>query len=82
EPFIRLIRENKGLYRLPNPNIIVGSNFCDIGFELDNHVKRLIIFSALDNLVKGAAGQGVQCLNILLGIDERTGLEVQGFHPM
>ncbi|MFH0749164.1 MAG: N-acetyl-gamma-glutamyl-phosphate reductase [Candidatus Bathyarchaeota archaeon] len=82
EPFIRLIRENKGLYRLPNPNIIVGSNFCDIGFELDNHVKRLILFSALDNLVKGAAGQGVQCLNILLGIDEKTGLEAQGFHPM
>ena len=82
EQFIRLVRENKGLYRLPNPNIVVGSNFCDIGFELDNRVKRMIILSALDNLTKGAAGQGVQCLNILLGIDERTGLEFQGFHPM
>jgi len=82
EPFVRLVRENKGLYRLPNPNIVIGSNYCDIGFELDNHVNRMIILAAIDNLVKGAAGQGVQCLNILLGIDERTGLEVQGFHPM
>ena len=82
EPFIRLIRESQGLYRLPNPNIVLGSNFCDIGFELDSHLNRLIILSALDNLTKGAAGQGVQCLNILLGIDERTGLELQGFHPM
>ncbi|UCH38010.1 MAG: N-acetyl-gamma-glutamyl-phosphate reductase [Candidatus Bathyarchaeota archaeon] len=82
EPFIRLIREAKGLYRLPNPNIVIGSNFCDIGFELDNHINRLIVFSAIDNLVKGAAGQGVQCLNIILGIDEKTGLEAQGFHPM
>jgi N-acetyl-gamma-glutamyl-phosphate/LysW-gamma-L-alpha-aminoadipyl-6-phosphate reductase len=82
EPFIRLIRETKGLYRLPNPNIVIGSNFCDIGFELDNHVNRMIVLSAIDNLIKGAAGQGVQCLNILLGIDEKTGLESQGFHPM
>jgi len=82
EPFIRLIRENDGLYRLPNPNIVLGSNFCDIGFELDNHLQRMVILSAIDNLVKGAAGQGVQCLNILLGIDEKTGLDVSGFHPM
>ncbi|MFH0897106.1 MAG: N-acetyl-gamma-glutamyl-phosphate reductase, partial [Candidatus Bathyarchaeota archaeon] len=57
-------------------------NFCDIGFELDDHVRRMIILSAIDNLTKGAAGQAVQCLNILLGIDEKTGLEIQGFHPM
>lgn len=82
EPFIRLIRDNKGLYRLPNPNIVVGSNFCDIGFELDDHINRMIILSAIDNLTKGAAGQAVQCLNIQLGIDEKTGLETHGFHPM
>lgn len=82
EPFVRLVRDNKGLYRLPNPSIVVGSNFCDIGFELDDRAKRMVILSAIDNLTKGAASQGVQCLNILLGIDERTGLELQGFHPM
>ena len=82
EPFIRLVRDNKGLYRLPNPNIILGSNFCDVGFELDDHANRMIILSAIDNLMKGAASQGVQCLNIMLDIDERTGLKEPGFHPM
>jgi len=61
---------------------VVGSNFCDIGFELDSRVNRLVAFSAIDNLVKGAAGQGIQCLNIMLGIDEKTGLEHPGFHPV
>ncbi len=82
EPFIRLVRDNQGLYRLPNPNIVLGSNFCDVGFELDDHAKRMIILTAMDNLTKGAASQGVQCLNIMLGIDERTGLGETGFHPM
>jgi N-acetyl-gamma-glutamyl-phosphate/LysW-gamma-L-alpha-aminoadipyl-6-phosphate reductase len=72
----------KSLYRFPNPNIIIGSNYCDLGFEIDNHFNHLIIFSAIDNMVKGGAGQGVQCLNIILGLDEQTGLEYTGFHPM
>jgi N-acetyl-gamma-glutamyl-phosphate/LysW-gamma-L-alpha-aminoadipyl-6-phosphate reductase len=82
EPFIRLVRDMKGLYQLPNPSIILGSNFCDIGFELDKRVKRLIILSALDNILKGAAGQAVQCFNIILGVDEKTGLKHPGFHPV
>jgi len=60
----------------------MGTNFCDIGFELDPHANRLVLFSALDNMVKGASGQGVQCLNILMGLDESTGLKSTGFHPM
>jgi N-acetyl-gamma-glutamyl-phosphate/LysW-gamma-L-alpha-aminoadipyl-6-phosphate reductase len=82
EPFVRLVRDRKGLYQLPDPKIVVGSNFCDIGFEIDDHADRLVLFSAIDNLMKGASGQGVQCLNIMLGIDERTALETPGFHPM
>jgi len=82
EPFIRLVRFLKGLYRLPDPKVVVGSNFCDIGFEPDPHSDRLVVFSAIDNMMKGAAGQGVQCLNIVLGVDEKTGLEGAGFHPM
>jgi N-acetyl-gamma-glutamyl-phosphate/LysW-gamma-L-alpha-aminoadipyl-6-phosphate reductase len=82
EPFIRFVRYQKGLYQLPDPKIVVGTNFCDIGFELDSHVNRLIVFSAIDNIMKGAAGQGVQCLNVILGVDEKTGLESTGFHPM
>jgi N-acetyl-gamma-glutamyl-phosphate reductase len=46
------------------------------------YVGALVVLSAIDNLVRGAAGEGVQCLNIALGIDERTGLQSMGFHPM
>jgi len=82
EPFIRLVKYKKGLYKLPDPKVVTGTNFCDIGFELDSRANRLVILSAIDNMMKGAAGQGVQCLNIMLGIDEKTGLENAGFHPM
>ncbi|HID91056.1 TPA: N-acetyl-gamma-glutamyl-phosphate reductase [Candidatus Bathyarchaeota archaeon] len=80
EPFIRVYRARRGVYRLADPKIVVGSNFCDISFELAPD--RLIILSAIDNLVKGAAGQAVQDWNIMLGIDERTGLEFPGLHPI
>jgi N-acetyl-gamma-glutamyl-phosphate reductase len=53
---------------------VKGSNYCDIGFELDKRTNRLILISAIDNLVKGAAGQAVQNMNIMLGLDETTGL--------
>lgn len=81
EPFIRLVREVKGIYRYPDPKIVLGSNFCDIGFELDERLSRVVIMSAIDNLIKGAAGQAVQNFNIMLGIDEQTGLENPGYHP-
>ena len=82
EPFIRLVKYHKGPYQLPDPKVTMGTNFCDIGFEIDEHANRLLLFSALDNMCKGASGQGVQCLNILMGIDETTGLKSTGFHPM
>ncbi len=82
EPFIRFVRDHKGLYRFPDPKIVIGSNYCDIGFELDNHTNRLVILSAIDNLMKGAAGTAVQNLNLLLGIDERIGLQHIGLHPV
>jgi len=82
EPFVRLVKYKKGLHRLPDPKVVMGTNFCDIGFELDPHTNRLVILSAIDNIMKGAAGQGVQCLNVVLGVDEKTGLESMGFHPM
>lgn len=82
EPFIRFVKYQKGICQLPDPKVTVGTNFCDIGFEIDERTNRLLLFSALDNMVKGASGQGVQCLNILMGIDETTGLKSTGFHPM
>jgi N-acetyl-gamma-glutamyl-phosphate/LysW-gamma-L-alpha-aminoadipyl-6-phosphate reductase len=82
EPFIRLVKYQKGPCQLPDPKITLGTNFCDIGFEIDEHTNRLLMFSAIDNMCKGASGQGVQCLNLLMGIDETTGLKSAGFHPM
>jgi len=82
EPFIRFVKYQKGAYQLPDPKVTVGTNFCDLGFELDPRANRLVLFSAIDNMVKGASGQGVQCLNILMGLDETTGLKSTGFHPM
>jgi len=81
EPFIRLVSDKKGLYGLPNPKVTVGTNFCDIGFDIDAHSQRLVLFSALDNLTKGAAGAAVQCFNIMASLDERTGLNLVGLHP-
>jgi N-acetyl-gamma-glutamyl-phosphate/LysW-gamma-L-alpha-aminoadipyl-6-phosphate reductase len=81
DPFVRMVSDKKGLYGLPNPKVTVGTNFCDIGFEIDTHARRLVVMSALDNLTKGAAGQAVQCFNIMLDLDERTGLNLPGLHP-
>ncbi|MEM3071830.1 MAG: N-acetyl-gamma-glutamyl-phosphate reductase [Candidatus Bathyarchaeia archaeon] len=82
EPFIRFIKDREGIYQLPNPKILVGSNYCDIGFEVDEHSNRLVLFSAIDNLMKGAAGQGIQCMNIMYNLEEKTGLIEPGLHPV
>jgi N-acetyl-gamma-glutamyl-phosphate/LysW-gamma-L-alpha-aminoadipyl-6-phosphate reductase len=70
ERFVRLIRDKKGLYKFPDPKFLVGSNFCDIGFDLDEDNHRLIALSASDNLMKGAAGSAVQNMNVMCGFDE------------
>ncbi len=82
EPFIRLIKQPIGNYRLPDPKAVVGSNFCDIGFVLDEEIPRVVILSALDNLIKGAAGSAVQCMNIMLGLEETRGLMIPAAHPI
>jgi N-acetyl-gamma-glutamyl-phosphate/LysW-gamma-L-alpha-aminoadipyl-6-phosphate reductase len=82
EPFIRFVRDRKGVYRFPDPKIIIGSNFCDIGFEIENQKKRLVIMSAIDNLVKGAAGTAIQNMNLMFNLDERSGLWHPGLHPV
>lgn len=80
EPFIRMVKYRKGLYQLPDPKVVVGTNYCDIGFMLDSHVERIVLLSAIDNIVRGASGQAVQCMNIIYGLDEKTGLGLIGFH--
>ncbi len=75
EPFIRIVRSQKGVFRYPEPKIVQGTNYCDIGFELDPNSNRLVVFTAIDNLMKGAAGSALQCLNVMMGCEETKGLE-------
>ncbi len=82
EPFIRIVRAREGVHRYPEPKLVAGTNYCDIGFEKDPRGNRLVVMSAIDNLMKGAAGQAVQAFNIMHGIPETTGLEFPGLHPI
>lgn len=81
EPFVRLIIARKGIHRVPDPKILDGTNFCDIGFELDPESGRVVVMAALDNLVKGTAGHALQALNVSMEWDERLGLGFTGLHP-
>ena len=65
----------KGLYKYPDPKLLVGSNFCDIGFAYDKSASRLVLMSSSDNLIKGAAGQAIQNMNVMFGLEETAGLE-------
>ncbi len=82
EPFVRIVKERSGIHRYPEPKLLAGTNFCDIGFERDPMSNRLVVMSAIDNLMKGAAGQAVQAFNIMHGLDETGGLEFPGLHPI
>lgn len=82
EPFIRIVKEGEGNYRFPEPKILSGTNFCDIGFEMDTVSNRLVVIAAIDNLVKGTAGQAVQAMNLMFGFPETRGLEFPGLHPI
>jgi LysW-gamma-L-alpha-aminoadipyl-6-phosphate/LysW-L-glutamyl-5-phosphate reductase len=82
EPFIRIVKDREGIYRYPEPKLLIGTNYCDIGFEKDQNSNRLVVISAIDNLMKGAAGQALQAFNIMFGFDETTGLDFPGLHPV
>ncbi len=71
--FVRLVKGS------PDINSVKTTNFCDIGFAVRGH--QVVVFSAIDNLVKGAAGQAVQNMNLMFGLDEKTGLMLVGTNP-
>lgn len=77
EPFVRVLPAGQ----IPDINHVRGSNFCDIGWVMDDRTGNLLIVSAIDNLVGGTAGMGVQCMNIRFGLDERAGLKLPGMAP-
>ena len=81
EPFVRLVRARRGVHRVPDPRILDGTNYCDVGFAFDELTGRVVALAALDNLVKGTAGHAVQALNLALGFPEATGLGFTGLHP-
>lgn len=81
EAFVRVVKDRSGVHRYPEPRHLAGTNFCDVGFERDPNSNRIVAISALDNLMKGAAGQAVQNLNIMHGIAEQAGLEFAGLYP-
>ena len=70
EYFVRLTED-----KLPETKWVKGSNYCDIGLKVDKRTNRVIVVGAIDNLVKGAAGQAVQNMNLMFGFDEKTGID-------
>jgi N-acetyl-gamma-glutamyl-phosphate/LysW-gamma-L-alpha-aminoadipyl-6-phosphate reductase len=81
EPFVRIVKEMSGLHRLPDPSLLAGTNYCDVGFVRDPESNRLVVVAAIDNLVKGAAGQALQAFNLMTGNPETLGLEFPGLYP-
>ena len=77
EPFIRVL--DYGLY--PNIKHVRGTNFCDIGLKVNERTNTLIIVTTIDNLVKGASGQAVHNMNIMMGFDEKTALDAIALFP-
>lgn len=77
EYFVRLFSRGE----LPQTKGVSGSNFCDIGLKVDQRTGKIIIVSAIDNLIKGAAGQAVQNMNLLFNLKENSGLEQMPLWP-
>jgi N-acetyl-gamma-glutamyl-phosphate reductase len=77
EPFVRLLPPG----RFPNVRNVRGSNFCDIGVYADPRTGRAVVVTAIDNLVKGASGQAIQNMNLMMGFDETEGLKFAGLFP-
>ena len=81
EPFVRIVKEKRGVYRYPEPKNLSGTNFAEIGFEVDEQSGRVVVISAIDNLMKGAAGSAIQSMNLMFGMKETSGLDFVGLHP-
>lgn len=82
EPFVRIAKSRRGIHRYPEPKILTGSNICDVGFAADPQNTHIVVIAAIDNLMKGAAGNAVQTMNVMFGWPETLGLEFAGLHPL
>jgi N-acetyl-gamma-glutamyl-phosphate/LysW-gamma-L-alpha-aminoadipyl-6-phosphate reductase len=81
EPFVRIVHDKTGLHRHPEPRLLAGTNYADVGWEYDPATGRAVLLCALDNLGKGAAGSAVQCMNLMCGFEETTALTFGGIYP-
>ncbi len=81
KPFVRIVHEKSGVFRHPEPRVVAGTNYADVGWEYDPETGRAVLLCAIDNLGKGAAGSAVQCMNLMCGFDETDGLTFGGFYP-
>ena len=77
EKFVRVLEKDV----CPQTKWVEGSNYVDVNFKIDERTGRVIVMGALDNLVKGAAGQAVQNMNLVFGLDESTGLDLVPMFP-
>ncbi len=82
EPFVRIVHEQAGIYRHPEPKLLAGTTLADVGWDYDPGSGRLVLLAAIDNLGKGAAGTAVHCLNLMMGWHETTALHFTGLHPI
>jgi len=82
EPFVDIVAGGGGVYRYPEPKTVAGTNRAEVGFALDPSNGRVVVISAIDNVMKGAAGQAVHAANVALGIEETAGLNFRGLHPV
>ncbi len=76
ERFVRLLEGG-----MPNPRHVRGANYCDLAVHVDTRTGWVVTVSAIDNLIKGAAGQAIQAMNLMLGYPEETGLLAPGIYP-
>lgn len=81
QPFVRIVHDQNSIHRDPEPRLLAGTNYADVGWEYDPATGRAALLCALDNLGKGAAGSAVQCMNLMCGFEETTGLTFGGFYP-
>ncbi|MDX2136784.1 MAG: N-acetyl-gamma-glutamyl-phosphate reductase [Chloroflexota bacterium] len=81
QPFVRIVHDKGGIHRHPEPRLLAGTNYADVGWEYDPSTGRAALLCAIDNLGKGASGSAVQCMNLMCGFDETTALTFAGFFP-
>jgi LysW-gamma-L-alpha-aminoadipyl-6-phosphate/LysW-L-glutamyl-5-phosphate reductase len=81
QQFVRIVHEKNGMHRHPEPRLLSGTNYADVGWEYDPVTGRTVLLCAIDNLGKGAAGSAIQCMNLMCGVDETTALTFGGIYP-